>query len=218
MIMANLVQCKACGKEIAKGVNKCPHCGKDQRNWFMRHKILTFILAIIVIVILANMLGGDNETTTDTNQTGEKTTEEKAPEEKVYQLNEVVTVDKAEVTVTKFEEKSVIGDPNFLGKEASEGAVLVGVQYKLKNASDEPMGMFDQPTINLVDEKGTEYESDIDASGAYATETGIDNSKILSDLNPGITVTGTTVYEISKESFGQGKWYIQIEDQKVQIK
>ena len=114
--------------------------------------------------------------------------------------------------------KSIVGDPEFLGKEASEGATLVGVQYKLKNASDEPMGMFDQPVINLVDEKGTKYESDIDASGAYATETGIDNSKILSDLNPGITVTGTTVYEISKESFGQGKWFIQIDDQKVQIK
>ncbi|MDQ1002676.1 hypothetical protein QFZ28_003076 [Neobacillus niacini] len=213
--MANLVQCKACGKEIAKGVKKCPHCGKDQRNWFMRHKILTFILAIIILAILVNMLGGDDDTATDTNT---NQTAEKAPEEKVYQLNEVVKVDNAEVTVTKFEEKSVIGDPNFLGKEASEGAVLVGVQYKLKNASDKPMGMFDQPTIRLVDEKGTEYESDIEASGAYATETGIDNSKILSDLNPGITVTGTTVYEISQESFGQGKWYIQIDDQKVQIK
>jgi hypothetical protein len=217
--MANLVQCKACGKEIAKGVNKCPNCGKDQRNWFMRHKILTFILAIIVLIILVNMLGGGDDTATDTaNDTNTNQTAEDAPEEKVYQLNEVVKVDKAEVTVTKFEEKSVIGDPNFLGKEASEGAVLVGVQYKLKNASDEPMGMFDQPTISLVDEKGTEYDSDIDASAAYATETGIDNSKILSDLNPGITVTGTTVYEISKESFGQGKWYIQIDDQKVQIK
>ncbi|MDJ1630451.1 hypothetical protein QNN00_04875 [Bacillus velezensis] len=33
-IMAgNLVSCKACGKEIAKGVKKCPNCGKDQRNF-----------------------------------------------------------------------------------------------------------------------------------------------------------------------------------------
>ncbi|WP_342434132.1 DUF4352 domain-containing protein [Neobacillus sp. FSL H8-0543] len=183
----------------------------------MRHKIITFILTIIVLAILVNMLGGGDETTTDTNINTNQSAE-KAPEEKVYQLNDVVKVNNAEVTVTKVEEKSVIGDPNFLGKEASEGATLVGVQYKLKNASDKPMGMFDQPTINLVDEKGTEYDSDIDASGAYATETGIDNSKILSDLNPGITVTGTTVYEISKESFDQGKWYIQIDNQKVQIK
>ena len=107
----------------------------------------------------------------------------------MYKLNEVVKVDKAEVTVTKIEEKSVIGDLDFLGKEASEGATLVGVQYKLKNASDEPMGMFDQPVIKLVDEKGTKYDSDIDASSAYAAEADIDDSKILSDSHPGITVT-----------------------------
>lgn len=28
-----LVPCKACGQEIAKGVKKCPNCGKDQRNF-----------------------------------------------------------------------------------------------------------------------------------------------------------------------------------------
>ncbi|WP_338449614.1 DUF4352 domain-containing protein [Niallia oryzisoli] len=215
-----LVSCKACGKEIAKGVKKCPHCGKDQRNWFMRHKILSFIGFFILIGIISSIGGGGEDTATDTNDknTTEQAKKKEAPAEKVYALNEVVPTDKAEVTVTKVEERSVIGDPDFLGKEASQGAVLVAVQYTLKNVSDEPMGMFSQPSINLLDEKGTEYDSDVDASGAYAAETGIDNSKILSDLNPGITVTGTDVYEISQESFASGKWFIQINDQKVQIK
>ncbi|MBR8646362.1 hypothetical protein KEH51_29245, partial [[Brevibacterium] frigoritolerans] len=88
----------------------------------------------------------------------------------------------------------------------------------MKNVSDEPVGMFDYPTLNLVDEKGTKYESDIDASSNYTVETGIDNSKILSDLNPDISVTDTQVYEISKEKFATGKWYIQVGDAKVQIK
>ncbi len=52
-----LVPCKACGQEIAKGVKKCPNCGKDQRNFFMRHKIITFILAVVVIIIIGNMIG-----------------------------------------------------------------------------------------------------------------------------------------------------------------
>lgn len=39
--MSNMKNCKACNGEIAKGVNKCVHCGKDQRNFFMRHKIVT---------------------------------------------------------------------------------------------------------------------------------------------------------------------------------
>ena len=78
--------------------------------------------------------------------------------------------------------------------------------------------MFSYPTVSLVDEKGTEYSSDIDASSSYAVETNIDNSKVLSDLNPDISVTDTAVYEVSKEKFAQGKWYIQLGDSKVQLK
>jgi len=214
--MAELVQCKACGKEIAKGVKKCPNCGKDQRNWFMRHKFLSFVLAIIVLSVVGTMFGGGGEEQTSTG--GNEQTGEAPPEEKVFGLNETVNADPAEITVTKMEEKSVIGDPDFLGKKASEGATLVAVQYKVKNVSDEPMGMFDYPTIKLVDEKGTEYDEDIEASGAYAAETGIDDSKVLSDLNPGITVTATDVYEVSKDAFASGKWYIQIGDAKVALK
>lgn len=78
--------------------------------------------------------------------------------------------------------------------------------------------MFDYPIIKLVDEKGTEYTADIDASSSYAIETDIDNSKVLSDLNPGISITDTEVYEISQESFASGQWFIEIDGQKVQIK
>jgi hypothetical protein len=76
--MANLVRCKACGNEIAKGVKKCPHCGKDQRNWFMRHKILSFIGAIILLIALSNALGGGGDvenTTTKTEDTAEEVKE-----------------------------------------------------------------------------------------------------------------------------------------------
>ena len=47
-----LVNCKSCGKEIGKGVKKCVHCGADQRNWFSKHKVLTGILAFLVIGII----------------------------------------------------------------------------------------------------------------------------------------------------------------------
>jgi Domain of unknown function (DUF4352) len=216
--MSNLIECKACGKEIAKGVKKCPHCGKDQRNWFMRHKIMTFILVIIVIGIISSLAGGGEETATDsTTQKSGETTEQA---EKIYKVNEPITVDdKAEVVVTKVEEMSTIGDPEFLGKQASEGGTLVAVQLTVKNISNEPIGAFSTPTFNLVDEKGTKYESDIDASGAYAIETNIDNSKLMSDLNPGIKVTDVQVYEISKDAYAAGKWYVQISGgEKVQIK
>ncbi len=209
--MSKLVACKACGKEMAKGVKKCPHCGKDQRNWFMRHKIMTFIGAIILIVIITNVAGGGDDTSS-------KSTQSDGKKETVYKVGDVIKTDQLEVTVTKFEEKDQIGDPAFLGKKASDGGTLVAIQYKMKNVSDKPVGMFDYPTLNLIDEKGTKYDSDIDASSAYATDTGIDNSKIMSDLNPDISVTDTQVYEVSKEKFAKGNWYIQVGKAKVKIK
>ena len=50
-----LVTCKSCGKELGKGVKKCVNCGADQRNFFVRHKILTGILALVIIGIISVM-------------------------------------------------------------------------------------------------------------------------------------------------------------------
>lgn len=214
--MAGLVQCKACNKEIAKGVKKCVGCGKDQRNWFMRHKIMTFIGAIILLVIVVNLGGGGDEKVIATNEdTGTKQTEKK---DTIYNIGDTVKAKQLEVTVTKFEEMDVIGDPGFLGKKVSDGGTLVAIQYTMKNVSDKPVGMFSYPSVNLVDEKGTKYDSDIDGTSAYAVETKIDDSKMFSDLNPDISVTSVEVYEVSKTKFAEGTWFIQIGDSKVQIK
>ena len=53
-----MTTCKACGENIAKGVKKCVHCGKDQRSFFMRHKILSGILVLILLVAIGGAMGG----------------------------------------------------------------------------------------------------------------------------------------------------------------
>lgn len=216
--MANnkLVTCKACGKEIAKGVKKCPHCGKDQRSFFGRHKILSFIGVLIFLGIVGSALSGGGE---ETSNGGGSSTPASSPakEEKVYKAGEAVQSDNVEITVTKFEEKDQVGN-EFINKAVSEGGTFVAIQYKIKNISKKPIGMFDYPAVSLVDEEGTEYEADIDASSNYAVETNVDNAKIASDLNPGISVTDTKVFEVSKESFASGKWFIKVGDEKVELK
>lgn len=59
--MSGLVKCKACQKEIAKGVKKCIHCGKDQRNFIMRHKIISGILILLFIVIVTANNGEEGD-------------------------------------------------------------------------------------------------------------------------------------------------------------
>ena len=56
--MSKLVRCKTCGNEVAKGVKKCPNCGKDNRSFVARHKILS---AIAMLVVLGGVGGAMSE-------------------------------------------------------------------------------------------------------------------------------------------------------------
>lgn len=180
---------------------------------FFKFGCLGFIVLIALIVVIAIATsGGDN------GDSGSNSTSSKSEEQKAHKVGDTFTVDdKAEVSVTKVEEREQVGG-QYANKKASEGGTLVAIQWTVKNISDKPLGAFSTPTINLVDEKGTKYDADIDASANYAVETNIDNSKIASDLNPGIKVTDVQVFEISKDSYAKGKWYIEINGNKVQIK
>lgn len=181
------------------------HFGGRKMKKFFKFGCLGIIALIVIGIIAAVVGGGDSE-------------EVKKEKAKTYKINEVVKGKKVDVTVTKVEEKSSVG-PEIVKKTASDGGTIVAVQYNMKNTSDKPVGSFSLPTVQLVDEKGTKYDSDVEASASYATETNIDNSKVLSDLNPDIQVTGTKAFEVSKEKYGAGKWYLLIDgDYKVEIK
>ena len=78
------------------------------------------------------------------------------------------------------------------------------------------MSSWDFPTIQLVDSNGTKYSADISATSYYATEKD-PNRKVLSDLNPGITVKDNDVFEISINSYSQGEWFLLI-DNKIKVK
>lgn len=83
----NMTECKACGKEIAKGVKKCVNCGKDQRNFFMRHKILTGGLALVLLFIIGSIGGGSNveqspQTTSNFKDEGVDNTDESSSDDK----------------------------------------------------------------------------------------------------------------------------------------
>ena len=56
--MSKLVRCKACGNGVAKGVKKCPNCGKDNRSFVVRHKVLS---AIAILVVLGGVGGAMNK-------------------------------------------------------------------------------------------------------------------------------------------------------------
>lgn len=68
--------CQDCGTELSSKAKMCPKCGRDQRNFYSRHKVLMFIFAIICLgAIGAALGGGENGNTLQTTSTNIKTEE-----------------------------------------------------------------------------------------------------------------------------------------------
>ena len=70
-----LTNCKTCGSEISKGAKCCPSCGKDNRKFYAKHKILTGLLALFIIGSVGNAV--DNEDV-EVNNVKEEEAKEKA--------------------------------------------------------------------------------------------------------------------------------------------
>lgn len=64
--MAKLIKYKACGNDVVQGVKKCLNCGKYNRCFFRKHKILTVLLVIAIILIFGNMGEKHGDNTNDT--------------------------------------------------------------------------------------------------------------------------------------------------------
>lgn len=218
--------CKECKQEISSSAKKCPNCGKDQRNWFMKHKILTFIGAVIILAAIGAAAGGNKDNNTATVNSGadkgnntaavssgaNSGSSAKTSNEVVAKVGDVIKTDKFEITITSIEEKAEVGG-EFINSKPSEGGTYVVVNWQYKNISDKPIGSFSMPSINVLDKNKTKYDSDIGATSSYATEKKLD-TKILSDLNPGITVKDAKVFEIAKEQYKTGGWRLLIKADK----
>src|SRR5699024_1388558 len=89
-----MAKSKACGKDIAKGVKQCVHCGKDQRNFFMRHKVLTGVLVVFILFIFGNVVGsegGENEAQNEIEKDTDMETEDASSEEEEKDSEEAET-------------------------------------------------------------------------------------------------------------------------------
>lgn len=130
--MSKMISCKACGKEIAKGVNKCVHCGKDQRNFFMKHKIITIILALAIIGGIGSAMGGDKDQASKTTSTKESTqskpNDTNKQETKKYSFDKFMQI---QMGMSYDQVKGILGEGT---EESSSGdGDLKTVSYRWKN-------------------------------------------------------------------------------------
>lgn len=131
---------------------------------------------------------------------------------KIYNIGDKITTDKFEITIINVEERSKVGTQIF-NESAREGTTFVCVRIKIKNISNEPISTFSQPTFSLIDSKNVTYSWDISASSYYATEVNATDN-VLSDLNPGVTVTDAYAFEVGKSYYSQNTFNLKIDADK----
>lgn len=205
--MSKLVECKACGKDIAKGVKKCPNCGKDQRNWFMRHKIISFIGIIVIFSIIGSALSDDDEVVKEpvsdtTNEAEAESTEEKKEEpkeetvedsEKAFKIGEPATVGDVAFTIKGVEEVNEINSGNeFIDNVTTEGKFVI-LDIDVKNEKSEAI------TINSNFFKLTNGETTYDptTSGEVMMAMMGDDDFFLTQINPGLNKSGKVAFEVA---------------------
>ncbi|QXE20015.1 DUF4352 domain-containing protein [Clostridium sp. 001] len=192
-----MTTCKACGEQIAKGVKKCPHCGKDQRNFFMKHKIVSVVIVIIVLGCIGSALGGgNNDKSTATNQsTKSSQTETKKAEPKKdelkdsYAIGETAKYKGVEMTVTKVDKSN--------GSEydkPKDGKEFIIARVKIKNNAKEKLS-YNPLYFKMQNSKGQiEDETFSTVNEDTALKSG--------ELAPGGEVEGSVIFEEPVEDKG----------------
>lgn len=197
--MSQLVNCKACGKEIAKGVKKCVHCGKDQRNFFMKHKIISGILVLALLGAIVSALGndepkkvaGNDKATSTSSNTDNKSTEKKTAEPKIFNVGDVVQLKDLKITVNK-----VYGVKGNDFAKPKEGNEFLAIDCTVENISDKDQVVSSMMMFKVVDKDGRACEYSL--MGQTAANAG----QMDGSISAGRKLTGVYVVEIPKGQTG----------------
>ena len=172
----------------------------QRKRWFARHKILTGLLALVLVGGIASALngGGDKGSTSTTSPVAasadapsaqaEEQPKEEAPSE--AKVGQKVRDGQFEFTVTKVKSgvKSV-GD-EYVNQKAQGQYVLVSIT--VSNIGDKAQLLADS-SQKARDAKGREFSTDT-AAAIYMK----DNEVFLNEINPGYSVKGTLVFDMPK--------------------
>lgn len=164
---------------------------KSNKNWFTRHKVLTVILAFVILGIIGAAAGGGNSTNKASNKQSSTTKTDSKPQ--VIKVGEAARDGKFEFVVKSVEcGKASVGTNQYLTKTAQGQYCLLSVT--VKNIGNEKQSLF-SANQKLLDAANKEYSAD-DTATLYAAPQG---SSWYSDINPGNSVEGSIVFDVPKD-------------------
>lgn len=182
-----------------------------KKSWFARHKVLTGLGALVLVVVMASALGGGAEEqgasappaasagAGDAADDGATAPEEEAPAEEAPAepetapgIGTTVADGKFEFVVTQVETGvEQVGD-EFLNQAAQGQFVLVHVT--VTNIGDEAQ-YFDGSSQKLLDTAGRTHSADTGAAIYLG-----DSESFLNQINPGNTVDGVVVFDVPADA------------------
>ncbi len=122
-----------------------------------------------------------------------------------------------EIVVTGLNVVPIVGNQLLGQKLPSTGGAFITIDWSYKNITKKPLSSWSNPDVVLIDPNGAEYEPDAEATILYASNNN-DDEKVFSNLNPGITVSGTgKIYEVSKDLCTADGWKVKIKADKTVI-
>lgn len=164
----------------------------NKKSWFSRHKILTAILAFIVLGVVVSASSGGTDTANDSSdKSNPSKTEDAKSEATVAKIGEPARDGKFEFTISGVEcGKTQLGN-QYINTKAQGEFCLVDVA--VKNIGDEAQFLFDDNQY-AFNADGQKYSADSGAA-VYLDDSA---SKIFEEINPGNSVKGKIIFDVPK--------------------
>lgn len=189
-------KCKSCQSEIDDKAKKCPHCQADQRNWFMRHKILTGIAAAALFLLFIAMANspGSNSSSQLVGSNGDNATSGQSQETKdaVYKIGDQIQLGNAIITVNSVEYSQ--------GGQYTKpvaGNEWINLNVTIENTSSEQQYVTTLGQMFVRDGEGNSYQIAVTNKALENPGLGLDGAIIAKSKR-----TGWVGFEIKKGASG----------------
>lgn len=177
-----LINCSLCGSEMSSKSKKCPSCGGKNKKPFYKAIWFWAIIAVVLIIALPALSGGENTEKPRDSITGKSTAKTVTEAKTAYEIGETATLKNVDIVVNKIERSS--GSKYDTPKSGHE---FVIVEVTIKNNSKNNI------TYNPYDFKMQNSQGNITDYTWYTGDR--DNNLSYGELAPGGTVTGTIPFE-----------------------
>lgn len=169
---------------------------EKKQNWFMRHKLVTGILVIVVVFMLIGSLNGGSNTSTSNGSNDQASSSEEANQAPAMaMLNQPAQSGDLAFTATKVVDAKTLG--NAYTKKNAQGVFKV-VSLKIDNTGKETKTV-DSSMLKLRDGQGRTFERSIDGQTAKGmTEGSVD--LFLQQVQPGLSVNGDIVFDVPADA------------------